>query len=91
MATTTKHKISGNQQPQAFALEVVLLETAKQLGNYAHAQGKFESAVKDRDNAKAVIDRLIPQLHKHGVKLGGLPRTGADIGYKGVKVTPAQA
>jgi hypothetical protein len=92
MATsTTKHKLTGNQQPQAFALEVVLLETAKQLGNYAHAQGKYESAVKDRDNAKAVIDRLIPQLHKHGVKLGELPRTGADIGYKGVKVTPAQA
>jgi len=89
--TTTKHKLSGNQQPKAFALEVVLLETAKQLGNYAHAQGQYESAVQDRSNAKAVIDRLIPQLHKNGVKLGELPRTGSDIGYEGVKVTPAQA
>lgn len=87
MATIKVAKIA---QP-VFALETVLTETAKQLGNYAHAQGKYEAAVKDRENAKAVLDRLIPQLHKHGVKLGELPRTGADTGYKGVKVTPAQA
>jgi len=89
--TTTKHKLSGNQQPKAFALEVVLLETAKQLGNYAHAQGRMAKAMKERDTAKAIIDRLIPQLHKNGIKLGELPRTGADIGYEGVKATPAQA
>ena len=83
-------KVAKVQAP-VFALETVLTETAKQLGNYAHAQGKFEQAVKDRENAKAVLDRLIPQLHKHGVKLGELPRTGADTGYEGVKVTPAQA
>ena len=83
-------KVAKVQAP-IFALETVLTETAKQLGNYAHAQGKYEQAVKDRENAKAVLDRLIPQLHKHGVKLGELPRTGADTGYKGVKVTPAQA
>ena len=87
MATIKVAKI----QAPVFALETVLTETAKQLGNYAHAQGKYETAVKDRENAKAVLDRLIPQLHKHGVKLGELPRTGADTGYKGVKVTPAQA
>jgi len=87
MATVKVAKV----QAPVFALETVLTETAKQLGNYAHAQGKYEQAVKDRENAKAVLDRLIPQLHKHGVKLGELPRTGADTGYKGVKVTPAQA
>ena len=72
-------------------IETSLKEVGKQLGNYAHAQSRYESAIKDRDTAKAVIDRLIPQLHKNGVKLGDLPRTGADIGYDGVKATPAQA
>ena len=91
MATTTKHKLAGNQQPQEFAVETALLEAAKQLGNYAHAQGRMAIAVKERDTAKAVIDRLIPQLHKNEIKLGDLPRTGADIGYKGIKATPAQA
>ena len=91
MATTTKHKLAGNQQPKTFAVETALLEVAKQMGNYAHAQSRYESAIKDRDTAKAVIDRLIPQLHKNRIKLGDLPRTGADIGYEGVKATPAQA
>lgn len=92
MATIVKvsKKAPAQAQP-VFALEVALLEVGKQLGNYALAKSKEESAIKERDNAKAVIDRLIPQLHKHGVKLGELPRTGADIGYEGVKVTAAQA
>lgn len=92
MATIVKvSKKSAVQAQPVFALEVALLECGKQLGNYALAKSKEESAIKERDNAKAVIDRLIPQLHKHGVKLGELPRTGADIGYKGVKVSAAQA
>ena len=92
MATIVKvsKKAPAQAQP-VFVLEVALLEVGKQLGNYALAKSKEESAIKERDNAKAVIDRLIPQLHKHGVKLGELPRTGADIGYEGVKVSAAQA
>jgi hypothetical protein len=92
MATIVKASKKAPAQAQpVFALEVALLEVGKQLGNYALAKSKEESAIKERDNAKAVIDRLIPQLHKHGVKLGELPRTGADIGYKGVKVSATQA
>ena len=91
MATIKVSKKPAVQSQPVFALEVALLEVGKQLGNYALAKNKEESAIKERDNAKAVIDRLIPQLHKHGVKLGELPRTGADIGYQGVKVTAAQA
>ena len=92
MATIVKvSKKPAIQSQPVFALEVALLEVGKQLGNYALAKSKEESAIKERDNAKAVIDRLIPQLHKHGVKLGELPRTGADIGYEGVKVSASQA
>ena len=91
MATIKVSKKSAVQAQPVFVLEVALLEVGKQLGNYALAKSKEESAIKERDNAKAVIDRLIPQLHKHGVKLGELPRIGADIGYEGVKVTAAQA
>ena len=90
MATIKVSKKSAVQSQPVFALEVALLECGKQLGNYAHAKSKEESAIKERDNAKAVIDRLIPQLHKHGVKLGELPRTGAEDGYKSNKLTPAQ-
>jgi hypothetical protein len=91
MATIKVSKKPAVQSQPVFALEAALLEVGKQLGNYALAKSKEESAIKERDNAKAVIDRLIPQLHKHGVKLGELPRTGSDIGYQGVKVTAAQA
>ena len=89
----TKHKAKGNQsteQAQAFNLEVALIESAKQLGDYAHAKGKEDQAVKDKQAAKAALDKIIPKLHKLGVKLGELPRTGAEDGYKNNKLTPAQ-
>ena len=86
----TKHKLKGNQAPQAFNLEVALIESAKQLGDYAHAKGKEDQAVKDKQAAKAALDKIIPKLHKLGVKLGELPRTGAEDGYKNNKLTPAQ-
>ena len=85
-----KHKVSGNQAPEAFNLESCLTECAKQLGDYAHADAKIASGKLAQTKAKEALNKLIPRLHKRGVKLGELPRKGQEDGYKAVKLTPAQ-
>ena len=40
--------------------------------------------------AKESLNKLIPRLHKLGVKLGDLPRKGQENGYLTAKLTPAQ-
>ena len=89
-STVIKHKTGGNQAPEQFNLEVCLIECAKQLGDYAHADGKITEGKIAQAKAKEALNKLIPRLHKLGVKLGELPRKGQEDGYKAVKLTPAQ-
>ena len=89
-STVIKHKTGGNQSPEQFNLEVCLIECAKQLGDYAHADGKITEGKIAQAKAKEALNKLIPRLHKLGVKLGELPRKGQEDGYKAVKLTPAQ-
>ena len=89
-STVIKHKTSGNQSPETFNLESCLVECAKQLGDYAHADGKITEGKIAQAKAKEALNKLIPRLHKLGVKLGELPRKGQEDGYKAVKLTPAQ-
>ena len=88
--TVMKHKTAGNQAPEQFNLEVCLVECAKQLGDYAHADAKVTAGKLAQAKAKESLNKLIPRLHKLGVKLGELPRKGQEDGYKAVKLTPAQ-
>ena len=89
-STVIKHKTGGNQAPEAFNLESCLTECAKQLGDYAHADAKVTAGKLAQAKAKEALNKLIPRLHKLGVKLGELPRKGQEDGYKAVKLTPAQ-
>lgn len=89
-STVIKHKLSGNQAPEQFNLESCLVECAKQLGDYAHADAKVTAGKLAQAKAKESLNKLIPRLHKLGVKLGELPRKGQEDGYKAVKLTPAQ-
>ena len=89
-STVMKHKTSGNQAPEQFNLEVCLVECAKQLGDYAHADGKITEGKIAQAKAKEALNKLIPRLHKLGVKLGDLPRKGQENGYLTAKLTPAQ-
>ena len=89
-STVMKHKTSGNQAPEQFNLESCLVECAKQLGDYAHADAKVTAGKLAQAKAKESLNKLIPRLHKLGVKLGELPRKGQEDGYKAVKLTPAQ-
>ena len=85
-----KHKVSGNQAPEQFNLEVCLIECAKQLGDYAHADGKITEGKLAQAKAKEALNKLIPRLHKLGVKLGELPRKGKENFYAQSKLTPSQ-
>ena len=89
-STVVKHKVAGNQSPETFNLESCLIECAKQLGDYAHADAKVTAGKLAQAKAKESLNKLIPRLHKLGVKLGELPRKGQENGYKAVKLTPAQ-
>ena len=89
-STVIKHKTGGNQAPEQFNLESCLVECAKQLGDYAHADAKVTAGKLAQAKAKESLNKLIPRLHKLGVKLGELPRKGQEDGYKAVKLTPAQ-
>ena len=89
-STVMKHKTGGNQSPETFNLESCLVECAKQLGEYAHADAKVTAGKLAQAKARESLNKLIPRLHKLGVKLGELPRKGQEDGYKTVKLTPAQ-
>ena len=58
--------------------------------DYAHADAKVTAGKIAQAKAKEALNKLIPRLHKLGVKLGELPRKGQEDGYKAVKLTPAQ-
>ena len=88
--TVMKHKVSGNQSPEQFNLESCLVECAKQLGEYAHADAKIASGKLAQTKAKEALNKLIPRLHKLGVKLGELPRKGKEDLYAQNKLTPSQ-
>ena len=89
-STVMKHKTGGNQAPEQFNLEVCLIECAKQLGDYAHADAKIASGKLAQAKAKEALNKLIPRLHKQGVKLGDLPRKGKEDLYANSKLTPSQ-
>ena len=89
-STVIKHKLSGNQTPETFNLESCLTECAKQLGEYAHADAKIASGKLAQAKAKESLNKLIPRLHKLGVKLGELPRKGKEDLYANSKLTPSQ-
>ena len=89
-STVIKHKLSGNQTPETFNLESCLTECAKQLGEYAHADAKIASGKLAQAKAKESLNKLIPRLHKLGVKLGELPRKGKEDLYAQNKLTPSQ-
>ena len=89
-STVMKHKVSGNQAPEQFNLESCLVECAKQLGDYAHADGKITEGKIAQAKAKEALNKLIPRLHKLGVKLGELPRKGKEDLYANSKLTPSQ-
>ena len=89
-STVIKHKTSGNQAPETFNLESCLTECAKQLGDYAHADAKIASGKLAQTKAKEALNKLIPRLHKLGVKLGELPRKGKEDFYANSKLTPSQ-
>ena len=90
-STVIKHKTGGNQSPEQFNLEVCLIECAKQLGDYAHADAKVTAGKLAQAKAKEALNKLIPRLHKLGVKLGELPRKGKENLYADSKLTPSQA
>ena len=90
-STVIKHKTSGNQAPEQFNLESCLVECAKQLGDYAHADAKIASGKLAQSKARESLNKLIPRLHKLGVKLGELPRKGKEDFYANSKLTPSQA
>ena len=89
-STVIKHKVSGNQAPEQFNLESCLVECAKQLGDYAHADAKVSEGKIAQAKARESLNKLIPRIHKLRVKLGELPRKGQEDGYKSVKLTPSQ-
>ena len=89
-STVIKHKTGGNQSPETFNLESCLVECAKQLGDYAHADAKIASGKLAQTKAKESLNKLIPRLHKLGVKLGELPRKGKENFYANSKLTPSQ-
>ena len=89
-STVIKHKTAGNQAPEQFNLESCLVECAKQLGDYAHADAKVTAGKLAQAKAKESLNKLIPRLHKLGVKLGELPRKGKEDLYAQNKLTPSQ-
>ena len=84
MATTTKHKLTGNQTAELalqLTIETSLLEVGKQLNEYGRSSANEQQAKEAKDNAKRALDKLIHTLHKAKVTIGDLPRKGADTGY----------
>lgn len=88
MATVTKHKAKGNQSvdTEVFNLESAIKEVGLQLGNYATAQQLIDNTNDEKKKAKDMLDKLLKQFKKQGVKLGDLPRKGSDNAYIGIEI-----
>ena len=88
MSTVIKHKKTGNQSvdTDVFNLESAIKEVGLQLGNYATAQQLIDNTNDEKKKAKDMLDKLLKQFKKQGVKLGDLPRKGSENAYIGVEI-----